>query len=909
MRPDALQARLARLEGRRVEARIPGGRRAPGRRVPASFAQRHLWLHARLAPGAPVYHEPITIHRDGPLDPGALERALGEVLRRHEAWRTTLVAQGGDLYQVVGDPPAVRLPVIDLRTLSAAAREVEAVRLATEDAVRPFDLERGPLMRGRLVRMADERHRLYLTLHHVIFDGVSIYRVLLPELTALYAAFAAGRPSPLADPPIQYADFAVWQREWMEGDAARRQLDYWTTRLAGSPAELALALDRPRPAAQAFAGAMHRVAVPVALADRLKAVGRRQGATFYMTALAGFAAWLHRYTGQDDLVIGSVTAGRKRAEVERLLGYFLNPLALRLDLSGDPTFAGLVGRVRDVTLDALAHDEVPFEHVVAAVRPGRDPRRNPLFQVMFSLEPPLPPLPPGWRLTQLDVEVGCAKMDLYLELDDRPEGVIGRFVYRTDLFDAATIERMAGHFLTLLEGAAREPEGRVSRLPMLTAAERHRILVEWNATARPYPADTTIPAAFEAKARRQPDRVAIVCRGQRLTYDVLDRRADALAAVLRARGAGRGRRVAVLMERSPEQVVALLGILKSGAAYLPLDPVQPRDLLAFVLEDAGAVAVVVGRRSLDRLPPWHPPTILLDDDLAPARADGAAGDARADDLAYVIYTSGSTGRPKGVAVPHRAVMRLLFGAEYVRLGPDEVVLHAASVAFDASVFEIWGALLHGGRLVILPDRVPTPGALREAIGGERVTTAWLTASLFNQVVDTAPDALAGLRQLLTGGEALSVSHVRRALERLPGTTLVNGYGPTETCVFACAWPIPGPPPDGAASIPIGRPIANTRAYVLDRHGQAVPPGVTGELSIGGDGVACGYLGHPELTAERFSPDPFGAPGDRLYRTGDLARWRPDGTLDCVGRVDDQPNFHGRRRRNGRFAPSARRKCA
>lgn len=893
MRPATLDAYLERLERSRAEGRIARRARAPDEALPTSFAQRHLWLHARLAPDEPVYNEPITIHRDGPLDVGAFERALGEVLRRHEAWRTTFTAERGDVFQVVHDPPEVRLPVTDLSALPEGERETEAVRLATNDVVRPFDLARGPLVRARLVRMAADRHRLYLALHHVIFDGVSIYRVLLAELVAFYEAFAAGRPSPLAEPPIQYADFAAWQRDWVTSEAARRQVDYWTARLAGSPPEIALPLDRPRPAVQAFAGAMHRVTIPPALAGALKAVGRRLGATFYMTVLAGFATLLHRYSGQDDLVVGSVTAGRKRPEVERLLGYFLNPLALRLDLSGDPTFAELVGRVRDVTLDALAHDEVPFEHVVAAVRPDRNPGRNPLFQVMFSLEPPLPALPPGWRLTQLDVEVGTAKTDLYLELDDRPEGVIGRFVYRTDLFGAATIERMAGHFLTLLESAARGPELRASELGIMTGAERHRILVEWNVTARPYPADATIHETFEAQARREPDRIALVCRGRRMTYAELDRRADALAARLRALGAGRERRVAVLTERSPEHVVAILGVLKSGAAYLPLDPAYPRDALAFMLQDASAVALVTHRRALDRLPARRPPTIALDDGHDGGVAAGRpVNGARADDTAYVIYTSGSTGRPKGVAVAHRPVMRLLFGVDYVRLGPGEVVLHAASVSFDASVFEIWGALLHGGRLVILPDRVPTAPALRAAIRGEGVTTAWLTATLFNHIVETAPEALAGVRQLLTGGEPLSVAHVRRALARLRGTKLVNGYGPTETCVFACAWPIPGPPSEDATSIPIGRPIANTRVYVLDRHGSPVPVGVTGELLIGGDGVALGYLGRPELTADRFVPDRFGAPGDRLYRTGDLVRWRADGTLDYMTRVDDQVKIRG-----------------
>jgi len=891
MRREALDAYLQRVEEERARDVIVPRRRRAGERAPASFAQRQLWLHARLAPGAPVYNESITIHRDGPLDVAALEQGLAEILRRHEAWRTTFAAEDGELWQVVHDPPPVRLPVDDLSELPPDEREREALRLATDDARRPFDLERGPLVRPRLVRLTRDRHRLFLALHHIVFDGVSIYGVLLPELAALHEAFAAGRRPALPEPPVQYADFAAWQHAWVESVEAARQLDFWRARLADAPGALPLPVDRPRPAAQTFAGAMERLAIPPALADALKAAGRREGATFYMTMLAAFATVLHRYSGHDDIVLGSVTSGRKRPEVEALLGYFVNPVALRLDLSGDAPFTELLRRVRDAVLDALANDGIPFERVVAAVRPDREAARNPLFQVMFSMEPAATP-PAGWRITQPDVETGASKMDLYLEMEEQAGRVAGRFFYSTDLFDAATIRRMAGHLSTLLEGIAADPTRRLLALPLLTPAERHRLLVEWNRTEAPYPATSTVHEVFAAAARRDPRRVAVVHESRRMTYAELDARASGLAHRLRALGVGPDRRVAVAMERSPELIVALLAILKAGGAYVPLDPSYPPGLLRFMLDDADAAAVITDSRLLRRLPEARPVTVCLD--AIGAEALAAAGAPRShagpDHLAYAIYTSGSTGRPKGVAVPHRAVLRLLFGADYVSLGPDEVLLQAASVSFDASVFEIWGALLHGGRLVLFPERVPTPAALREIVRREGVTTLWLTASLFNEVMDADPGALAGVRQLLTGGEPLSAPHVRRALERLPGTRLVNGYGPTETCVFACCHAIVEPP--GGSSVPIGRPIANTRVYVLDRAMQPVPVGVLGELHVGGPGVARGYLRRPDLTAERFVPDPYGVSGERLYRTGDLARWRADGTIEFAGRMDNQVKIRG-----------------
>ncbi len=865
-----------------------------GPTAPVSFSQQQLWLHAHLEPDVPVYSEPVTIHHTGCLDVRALEQSLAEILRRHEAWRTTFTVVDQEVRQVIHPPHAITLPVVDLRPLPPVAREDEALRIATEEALRPFDLERGPLVRTTLVRLADTQHRLFLTLHHVIFDGVALYRVFLPELATLYEAFAGGRPSPLAEPPIQYADFARWQRETQpDSETWTRQLAYWRQRLREAPV-LELPVDRPRPATPSLRGAMERLALSKTATEALKALSARERASLYMTMLTVFTVLLHRYSGQEDLVVGTVTAGRKRPEVEPLLGYFLNPLALRLDCSADPTFRELLARVRDVVLDALASDDVPFELVVNAVEPQRDRNRNPLFQVMFSLEPPLPPLPPAWKLTQLDVETGTAKFDLYLELDDRPEGLIGRFLYRTDLFERATISRMVGHFHSLVDAVVADPRQRLSALPLIGERERRQLL-DWGVARAPYPDRATVHETFQEVAARTPEAVALISGDDYLTYGALDRRADQLAERLRKLSVGPAAPVGVCLARSLDLVVAFLAVLKAGGAYLPLDPGYPVERLQFMLSDTGATVVLTHNALHQRLglPAAH--TVLLDgqsDGVRP-EPDQTRRGAGADDLAYVMFTSGSTGRPKGVAVPHRAILRLVFGQTYARFGSDRTFLMSSAISFDAGTFDLWGALLHGGRCVLLPPGGTTPAVIGDLVRRHQITTVWLTASLFNTVIDEAPEALAGVEEVLIGGEALSPSHVRQAYARLSGVSIVNGYGPTECTTFACCHRLAGPPDPAAHSVPIGPPIANTEAWVLDRNRALAPIGAVGELYLGGPGLASGYVNRAELTAERFVPHPFDVtPGARLYRTGDLARWRADGMLDFVGRIDAQVKIRG-----------------
>ncbi|HEV8583522.1 MAG TPA: amino acid adenylation domain-containing protein [Methylomirabilota bacterium] len=883
-------ARVA--ERARVERPIAGQPRRDAARdgEPPSFAQQQIWLHAQLAPDVPLYNEPVTIRYRGALEPAALARALSDLVARHEAWRTVFPTQDGRPVQRVLPSSVVDVPFADLRGLPAAEREAEAVRRATEDARRPFDVARGPLLRARLARLADDDSRLYLTLHHAIFDGYSLYQVVVPELAALYAAALAGARAALPELPLQYADWAAWQRAEVERGAYAGQLEYWAKRLADVPV-VELPGDRPRPPALSYRGAMHPFALPAALGPALAALSARRRVTLYMTLFAAYLVLVHRYTGKDDLVVGSVSAGRKRPEVGRLLGFFANPLALRVDCSGDPTFVELLQRVRDVALEALSNDDLPFEHVVAALQPERDAARHPFFQTVMSLEAPMARLPEGWDLSHLDVDTRTTKFDLYLEMNARPDGLGGRFTYATDLWRADTIARMAGHYANLLAAVAADPARPLSALPMLDDAERRRVLVDWARARDAYPDPATVHGVFEAQAARTPDAVALTDDATRLTYAEVDARASALARRLAALGVGRDVSVGVHSERSPAMVTALLGVLKAGGAYLPLDPAHPADRLALMAEDAGCRVLVADRNAprVDFRGVVH--TVWLDEVEAGARAPGAAVDP--DALAYVMYTSGSTGRPKGVAVPHRAILRLVFGQSYVRFAEDETFLHLSAIAFDAATFDVWGALLHGGRCAVLTGGVPTPRAVREAVRAHGVTAMFLTAAFFNALIDDAPDALAGVRQIVVGGEALSVAHVARGQALLPGARFVNGYGPTEATTFSVCHVVPRPLEPDTVSIPIGRPIAGTETYLLDRHHEPVPVGVPGELHIGGAGLARGYLNRPDLTAERFVAHPFDAtPGARLYRTGDLARWRPDGTIEYVGRLDTQVKVRG-----------------
>jgi amino acid adenylation domain-containing protein len=861
-----------------------------GGELPLSFAQQRLWFLDRMEPGSPLYNVPLVLRLEDAVEVDALRRALAEIVRRHESLRTVFAQGEAGPVQVVLPAGGFALEVEDL---SAGGEEAARARAARESA-RPFDLENGPLFRALLLRLAEDDHLLILSMHHVVSDGWSL-GVLFGELSALYGAFVRGEPSPLPEPALQYADFAVWQRRHLAGEALDAQLAYWRERLAGAPAVLSLPTDRPRPAVQSHRGAEAAVRLPPELLDALRALGRREGATLYMTLLAAFALLLSRWAGEDDVVVGSPVAGRTRGETEELIGFFVNTLVMRTDLSGDPTFRELLARVRRATLGAYAHQDVPFDRLVEALQPGRSMSFSPLFQVMFVLQSPA-----GWsreiagvRIAAVESPSETAKFDLMLSCTEGDDGLGVLVQYAADLFAPATVDRLLRQWESLLGSIVAAPERPVSTLALQGQDESAGVLALAGA-ARPYPREATVHALFAETAAATPDAVALVHAGTRVNYAELDARSNRIAHRLRRMGAGTGVRVALCLERGPELVAAILGVLKTGAAYVPLDPSYPAERLAFMLEDC-AVPVLITQSSLASVLPAHAgATLLLDEEAASIGAEpdealevGAAGDA-----AYVMYTSGSTGRPKGVEVPHRAVVRLVKNTDFAEFGPEQVFLQMAPVSFDASTLELWGPLLNGGRLVLYPGTTPSLEELGATLMEHGVTTLWLTAGLFHLMVDERLADLAGVKQLLAGGDVLSPSHCRRVLEAHPGLRLINGYGPTENTTFTCCHTITLADTE-RGSIPLGRPIANTRVYVLDPAMRPVPVGVPGELYAGGDGLALGYVRRPELTAGAFVPDPFSAqPDARLYRTGDRVRWTEDGVVEFLGRIDQQVKIRG-----------------
>lgn len=861
---------------------------------PTSFAQRRLWFIDQLVPGNPAYTLHCTVPLKFRLNIPQLRSALNEIVRRHDTLRTTFDVTDGEPLQIVHSEPDLPLPVTDLQEMDDSAKEAEVPRLAAEEAQRPFDLRKGPLIRTALLKLREDHYVLLLTLHHIVADGWSL-GIFFNELKEIYGALIRGRPSPLPELPIQYADFAVWQRDRLRGEVLAEQLAYWRERLANLLV-LQMPTDRRRPPVASFRGDSHIFRLPASLMAELKHLSRREGVTLFMTLLAAFKVLLCRYTGQEEIVIGSPIANRNRAEIEGLIGFFVNTLVLRTDLSGDPTFVEALARVREVTLGAYAHQDLPFEKLVEDLRPGRDLSRNPLFQVAFQIhnEPTIAVPVAGDAPVSPEVQRGTSNFDLLLDLWETPQGLMVRLNYSTDLFDAATMVRLAGHYRVLLEAIASNPQQCISELPLLTQQERRQLLYDWNDTAADYPRQACIHQLFEEWAARTPEATAVVFENERITYEQLNRRANRIARMLQARGVRADSLVGICLARSVELIAGLLGILKAGAAYVALDPDYPARRLALVIGDGGIMTVLTERRLAVLFDGTRVEAICLDDAAAIAGWDGAnpSSDATAESLAYVAYTSGSTGAPKGVCVSHRAVARLVRQNNCVDFGPHEIFLQFSPIPFDASTFEIWGSLLNGARLVVHPAGSASLEELGRTIERHGVTTLWLTAGLFNQMVDHQAASLRGVRQLLAGGEALSAAHVKKALQ-VPGRrVLINGYGPTEATTFTCCHRMTDASRIGE-TVPIGKPIANTRVYILDSNLNPVPASIPGELYIGGDGLARGYLNCPELNAEKFVPDHLsGHPGQRLYRTGDLVRYGPDGAIEFLGRIDRQVKLRG-----------------
>jgi amino acid adenylation domain-containing protein len=875
--------------------------------LPLSFAQQRLWFIDRLEPGGSAYNLARALRFTGPLDVASLERALGEIVRRHETLRTTFAEVDGSPVQVPAPFAGFSLSVQDLSSLDPHTREAEATRRAGLAAAAPFDLERGPLFRAGLLRLGADEHVLLLALHHIAGDGWSI-AVLYREIEALYAAFSRNEPSPLAPLPLRYIEHAVRERAELAGEALERQLSWWRRQLAGTPALLNLPTDRPRTGSQSHRGAVTRFSLPAGLGARLAAIGRAEGATPFMTLLSAFQVLLSRYSGQEDVVVGTPVAARSRPELEGLIGFFANTLALRTDLSGDPTFRQLLRRVREATLGAYAHQDLPFEKLVEELQPERSLGYAPLFQVTFALQNAAgaPPRLPGIQTASLRVDDDVALFDLGLDLAEQGGELRGRLEYATDLFDAATAERLIGHLRTLLEGIASAPDTRLSALEMLGSGERRLLLEDWNATARAFPRDRCLHDLIADTARRFPQSPAVVFEGGTLSYARLDARANRLARHLRRLGAGPETRVAISMHRGPDVAVAVLGVLKAGAAYVPIDPEYPPDRLAYMLEDCGAAVLLTERALVTRLPDSGAAIVRLDADREQIAAESAEPLERGvtpASLAYVVYTSGSTGRAKGVAVSHRAVVNYAVDiAPRWGMREDDRVLQFASLSFDVVVEELFPTWISGGAVVFSSRDLFSPPELERAVSEHGVT--WLelpTAYWHEWAADLARRGAvppASLRFLVVGGER--VQPERLAEWAGTGVPLVHVFGLTETACTSASLRLEAGD-DGARwpNLPVGTPTGNVRFYVVDGTGRPVPLGVAGELFIGGEGVARGYLNRPALTAERFVPDPYsGDAGARLYRTGDRVRWLVDGMLEFLGRIDHQVKIRGFRVETG-----------
>jgi amino acid adenylation domain-containing protein len=899
-----LDLQLKSSAGPAARGTIP---RRPGRGPwPLSFAQQRLWFLSQLEPESDAYHESSALRLTGALDVAALQAALGRLAARHEILRSRIIVANDVPVSIVDPRTSIAVRETDLRATPKELREAAVRQLIEEEIRRPFDFAAGPLMRGLLLRLSDADHVLLFVRHHIITDGWSS-SIFWRELAAFYREANGGGAADLPELPIQYQDYAEWQREYLQGDVLAAQLTYWKKQLEGIRA-----LKLPADASAVYRGnsaASQTILLPIELWRSLAALSREQNATLFMTLLAAFQLLLGRYSGREDVAVGSPIAGRTREELEGLIGFFVNTLVLRTDLSGDPTFLQLLERVREVCLGAYDHQELPFEKLVEELKPARSQTESPLFQVIFALRntPRRRIDLPGLAVSQIETSQQTAKFDLYLGVYEETDGLRCTFQYNAGLYGPDLIERMGRGFRALLEAAVADPRQTVSTLPIMSAAERRRLLVEWNDTKTDYAADKCIHEVFESQVERSLDAIAVSYGGKQLTYRELNRRANGLACALRQAGVGPDTLVGICVERSLEMVVGLLAIVKAGGAYVPLDPAYPKERLSFMLRDTQASVVLTRQGLLERLPEHDAEVIFFDSASEPASDNNLFSGVTPDHLAYVMYTSGTTGTPKGVAVPHRAVNRLVLNGGYACLNPSDVVAQASNASFDAATFEIWGALLNGSKLVGLSTNVVlSPHELAAHIESERITTLFLTTGLFNQIAVEHPTTFKHLRHLLVGGEAMDPKSVSRILKHGPPERLLNVYGPTESTTFTTTYVVKDVP-EGATSIPIGRPISNTQVYLFDRHLQPVPVGVIGELFIGGDGLAREYLDRPQLTAEKFVAHPFGQhPRERLYKTGDFGRYLPDGNIEFLGRVDDQVKIRGFRIELGEIETALRR---
>ncbi len=869
---------------------------------PASFAQERMWFLTQFTPDSPMYNVPVAVLVPADVDVPTLERALSEIVRRHEGLRTSFHMVEGELRQRVEEPFPVKVEVLDYRHRVGEDFGHDVDRLVAEVGSRTFDLSRLPLFRVSLIRVSDDEYAMLISMQHIVIDGWA-YPLVLREMWEFYGDYLAGREPSLPEPTLRYVDFAAWQRKFLTGETLDAQVGYWRETLKGAPT-LELATDHPRPPVFSYRGRFHRYRVGAKTLDRLRALCREESVTLNMVLLAGFWVLLQKYSGQDDLVVGSLLGNRSRAELEQIVGVFVNTAALRADLSGDPTFRELVRTAKRVVLEADKHQDLPFEKLVDMLGVERDLSRHPVFQALFFhhvyvpghravTAPGAAPVLVSRPITdQHDaslIDTGVAKFDLMMASMERLDELAVVIEYSTDLFERETIVRMGGHFAVLLDSAGRAPDQPVSRISLLGDEERRTVLEKWGIGPALEADATPLPRRFEAQARRTPDAVAVVAGGDRLTYAQADAWANAIAADLRGRGAVPGTIVGLHLERGVALVPALLGILKSGAAYLPLDPAYPPERLAYMLEDSGA-AIVLSEPALRAALPASSAEVIPVADRPSGAVEPVTIDVSPSDRAYLLYTSGSTGKPKAVEVEHGNVAAFLAAmAREPGIRADDVLLAVTTVSFDISVLEIFLPLVTGARVVLATrEEAVDAAALSGRMEAEGVTVMQATPATWRLLLGGGWAGRASLR-VLTGGEALTADLAGDLLARVG--EVWNVYGPTETTVWSTVQRVTEP---GEGVLPIGRPIAGTRVYVLDRRGEPVPPGVPGALWIGGAGVARGYLGRPELTAERFVDDPFAGAGARMYRTGDRARWLADGTLAFLGRLDDQVKLRGHR---------------
>ena len=867
-----------------------------GQLVPLSHQQQQIWLHAQLVGDAPLYNETITIYRQGELDLAVLERCLVEIVRRHEIWRTTFRVMDNEPVQIAHPAPEkFPIKVVDLRMFPACERDREAKRLAVEDVGRSFDLRTGPLLRGLLITMDDHEHRLYMTFHHLVFDAVTAYQVFIPELERLYEAFSFGKPSPLVDLSLQYSDFAYWQQK--EVSTRSEDLGYWRRQLDGI-LPCSCPTDRPRPSVETHRGEVRRFVFPEKLSQQIRNLSRSSGASVYTILLTGLIAVLHRYTNQNDIVLGTLTSGRNRTDLENMMGCFLNPLALRIDVSGNPSFAELQKRAQNVVLEALTHDRVPFVQVVKEVKAGNDPSRNPIFQVILSQQPAMLHATQGWEVVSEEISNGASKLDLLIVVDDRGGAISGPITFNPDLFDPATIGRLVGHWQVLLGTGIGSLDREISQIPLLTGEEKG-LLEHWNDTTHFFPnADQCLHQLVESQCELNAHSVALIFEKETLTYGELNQRANQLAWNLRKLGVGPNVLVGILADRSFEMVIALLGVLKAGGAYVPIDPEYPADRIDFMLQDAGPPVLLSQSHLANRVSKFKGRILLLDRDwvqISSNEISNLPNTTTPDDLAYMIYTSGSTGKPKGAMNTHRGICnRLLWMQDQYGLTGADTILQKTLFSFDVSVWEFFWPLLVGAPLVLArPGGHREPAYLVDLIREQKITVLHFVPSMLGIFLgQPGVEHCLSLRHVICSGEALPF-HLQEQFFKLLPAQLHNLYGPTEAAVDVTHWTCQRD--SERKFVPIGRPVANTKVYVLDGNMQPVPIGVPGELYIGGVQVGRGYHNRPELTAERFLPDAFsGEPEARLYKTGDLCRWLEDGTLEYLGRTDFQVKIRGQR---------------